>query len=230
MKKLIMAILFCLTLTSVALAQGPSVVIPKVSQGIIVDGRLKEEIWKQAAVFKLFYNVMNEQIAETQNLVFMMYDDKNLYIGFKFFEDDIMGIRSYQAKRDEPVFLDDSTELFIDVQNDGESPYYHVIINVDGTVYDEIGLNNPDWNLNFTYRACRVEEEKLWNVEMVIPFASLGVDCPEPGTAWGLNLARNRYRSTPPYREHSAWALTVQGFHQPFLFGQLFFGESKVLE
>ena len=225
MKKFLLALLIFLAMSSAALANVPAVTIPKVNVNLDVDGRLREEIWNQAAVFNLFYNVMNEQPAKAKHTVFMMYDEQNLYIGFKFFEKDMEGIRSFQQRRDEPVFLDDSIEFFIDVQNDGESPYYHVVINADGTVYDEIGFNYPDWDLDFIYKSARVAEEELWNVEIVIPFAALKVECPAPGTTWGVNLVRNRYRTTEPYREHSAWALTTQGLHQPLLFGHVTFGK-----
>lgn len=224
MKKSILTAILCTvicTITSLtALADVPGVQIPKVKADLVVDGRLREEAWWQAAVFSMFKNVMDEQAADAKSLVFMMYDDVNLYIGFKFLEEDVATVRSYQTQRDEPVFLDDSVELFLDLQNDGEDPYYHVIINADGTVYDEIGLNHPNWDLQFKYKSCRVAEEKVWNVEIVIPFASLNTTKPKPGTVWGLNLARNRYREQ---REHSAWALTPHNFHQPVLFGHLIF-------
>lgn len=226
MKKRILTALFCAVISTVvsttvlADVPVPRVQIPKVKANLIVDGRLREEIWWKAAVFSMFKNVMNEQVADSKSLVFMMYDDLNLYIGFKFLEEDMNTVRTYQTRRDEPVFLDDSVEIFLDLQNDGQDPYYHVIINADGTVYDEIGLNHPNWDLQFTYKACRVEEEGVWNVEIVIPFASLNTTKPKPGTVWGLNLARNRYRER---REHSAWALTPQSFHQPALFGHLIF-------
>lgn len=213
-------ILLGMIISTSAHADAPTVQIPKVTANIQVDGRLREESWWKAAVFSMFKNVMNEEVADSKSLVFMMYDDLNLYIGFKFFEEDVSTVRSYQTFRDEPVFLDDSVEFYLDLQDDGEDPYYHVIINADGTVYDEIGLNHPNWDLKFTHQACRVEEEQVWNVEIVIPFASLNTTMPKPGTSWGLNLARNRYRER---REHSAWALTPQGFHQPALFGHLIF-------
>jgi hypothetical protein len=75
--------------------------IPKFAEPITIDGRPDEEAWKNAAVFKDFYQTgPGDNIAPSKPTeVLMMYDEKNLYVAFKCW-DDKGKIRATVAKRD----------------------------------------------------------------------------------------------------------------------------------
>ncbi|HSI88779.1 MAG TPA: hypothetical protein VK918_06965, partial [Pyrinomonadaceae bacterium] len=63
--------------------------IPKIESMITVDGRLNEEAWATAAVFKDFYQTSpgNNIAPSRPTEVYMMYDEKHLYIGFKCWDE-----------------------------------------------------------------------------------------------------------------------------------------------
>src|ERR1041385_8377072 len=59
-----------------------SIVIPKTAAAITIDGRITEEAWKTAAVFKDFYQTgpgYNTAPSKPTE-VYMMYDEHNLYV------------------------------------------------------------------------------------------------------------------------------------------------------
>src|SRR5438270_11777456 len=60
------------------------ITIPKISTPPVIDGKIDEEIWKQAAVFKDFYQTgpgYNTPPSRPTE-VYMVYDEKNLYVAF----------------------------------------------------------------------------------------------------------------------------------------------------
>lgn len=69
------------------------------------------------------------------------------------------------------------------------------------------------------------DRDELWQAEVMIPFADLGVATPKAKSVWRGNFYRfNRTKSLPP--ELLSWSPTrLPGFHQPSRFGYLEFGE-----
>ena len=63
--------------------------IPKTTSAITIDGRPDEEAWKTAAVFKDFYQTSPGYNTEPSKPteVRMMYDEHDLYIAFKCWDD-----------------------------------------------------------------------------------------------------------------------------------------------
>jgi hypothetical protein len=63
-----------------------------------------------------------------------------------------------------------------------------------------------------------------YTIEFRVPFKTLGVEAPRPGTSWGLNVCRNRPSRQPGERaEPSCWSQTGGPFHAPYRFGVLRF-------
>jgi len=62
-----------------------AIVVSKVTTPITIDGRLDEEAWKTAAVFKDFYNANPGYNTEPSKPTeaYMMYDEHNLLLVFK---------------------------------------------------------------------------------------------------------------------------------------------------
>ena len=69
------------------------------------------------------------------------------------------------------------------------------------------------------------DKDEFWQVEVMIPFADLGLPAPKPGDTWRANFYRfNRTKGLPV--EELSWSPTrLPGFHQPSRFGFLKFGE-----
>ena len=85
--------------------------IPKIAIPIVIDGKPDEESWKNAAVFKDFYQTSpGDNIAPSKPTeVYVMYDEKNLYVAFKCW-DEKDKINATVAKRDE-VFGEDNVNV-----------------------------------------------------------------------------------------------------------------------
>ena len=97
--------------------------IPKALAAPVIDGRVDEEVWKHAAVFKDFYQTgpgYNTAPSKPTE-VYMMYDEKNLYVAFKCW-DERDKIRATVAKRDN-VFGEDNVRMWLDTYNDQRRAY-----------------------------------------------------------------------------------------------------------
>ena len=107
----------------VPISKAGPITIPKAAAAIMIDGRLDEEAWKSAAVFKDFYQTGPGYNTEPSKPTeaYMMYDEHNLYIGFRCW-DDKDKIRATIAKRDN-VFGEDNVRVWLDTFNDRRRAY-----------------------------------------------------------------------------------------------------------
>jgi len=157
----------------------------------VIDGRLDDEMWKTTQILKDFIQTSpadNVQ-ASRPTEVMLGYDEKNLYIAFKCF-DEKDKIRATLAKRDE-VFGEDNVRVWLDTYNDqrrayvlGFNPYG---IQQDG-IYTE--GQGADFSVDIVMESKGVIEDWGWSVEVKIPFKSLRYSAGK-GKLWGFNAARN---------------------------------------
>src|SRR5207253_11323560 len=76
--------------------------IPRFDQPPAIDGKLEDEVWKQAVKLKDFYQTTpGDNIAPSQSTeVFLGYDSKFLYVAFHCY-DEPAKVRANIAKRDD---------------------------------------------------------------------------------------------------------------------------------
>ena len=180
------------------------VTIPKIGieSAITIDGNPNEEMWKTAAVFKDFYQTgPGDNIAPSKPTeVMMMYDEKNLYIAFKCW-DEKDKIRATVAKRDE-VFGEDNVRLWLDTYNDQRRAYVlgfnPLGIQQDG-IYTE--GQGADFSVDIVMESKGMIQDWGWSVEVKIPFKSIRYTAGK-GKMWGFNVARNIDRLND---EFDAW-------------------------
>lgn len=176
--------------------------VPKLTIPIVIDGKLDEEAWSRAAVFKDFYQTSpGDNIAPSKPTeVYMMYDEKHLYIGFKCW-DERDKIRATVAKRDN-VFGEDNVRVWLDTYDDQRRAYVlgfnPLGIQQDG-IYTE--GRGADFSVDIVMESKGVIEDWGWSVEVKIPFKSLRYAA-GPGKNWGFNVARNIDRFND---EFNAW-------------------------
>lgn len=167
------------------------VTVPKMAIAITVDGRLDEEAWKNAAVFKDFYQTSpGDNIAPSKPTeVLMMYDEKHLYVAFKCW-DEKDKIRATLAKRDN-VFGEDNVRMWLDTYNDQRRAYVFGF-NPFGVQQDGIYTEGrgADFSVDVVMESKGVIEDWGWVVEVKIPFKSLRYSAGK-GKMWGFNAARN---------------------------------------
>src|SRR5688572_3334925 len=97
--------------------------VPKIGVAINIDGKPDEEVWKTAAVFKDFYQTTpgNNVAPSKPTEAYMLYDEYNLYIAFRCW-DDQGKVNASVAKRDN-VFNEDNVRVWLDTYNDQRRAY-----------------------------------------------------------------------------------------------------------
>jgi hypothetical protein len=186
--------------------------IPKMAVGLVIDGRPDEEAWKQAAVFKDFYQTYpgNNTSPSKPTEFMMMYDEKNLYVAWKCW-DDKDKIRATVAKRDN-VFSEDNVRMWLDTFNDRRRAYVigfnPLGIQADGIFTEGRGA---DFSVDIVMESKGVIEDWGWSVEAKIPFKSLRYKTGK-GTLWGFNVARNIDRFNDEFDQWLPEDRNVSGF------------------
>uniref|UniRef100_A0A7V3KPS4 Carbohydrate-binding domain-containing protein n=1 Tax=candidate division WOR-3 bacterium TaxID=2052148 RepID=A0A7V3KPS4_UNCW3 len=223
---LISAYLFLSLLQSSVLSQSrepatkkPSVyLIKKVDIPPQIDGKLDDPCWEKARCLSGF-TLLNKKgaVAKEQTKGYLVYDNDNLYLGVECFESEIGTLKAVYRERDTNIWEDDCIEVFIDTRND-QKTYFQFIANSLGAQFDMDSKHGKTWNGEWKVKTSI--GEKLWSVELAIPFDTLNAH-PEKGTLWRFNLCRERYAGGRI--ELSAWSNTGENFHTPALFGYLIF-------
>jgi hypothetical protein len=215
------------------------VVIPKLRGAVTLDGELKESVWKKAAVLTPFAKNDGSGPERERTELRIWYNAKALYLGWTCYDSDIQA--TFTA-RDSHFWEEEVVEFFVTPNEVGR--YFELEWNPLGGMFDAIITNqlsaqgvstnfNGDWS--FTAKGMRCapkvhgtlnnskDQDQSWQVEVMIPFADLGV-VPKRGDVWRGNFYRfNRGEGHPV--EELSWSPNVwPGFHQPSRFGYLEFG------
>jgi len=157
------------------------------------DGRLEESFWTKVNAATDFrqQEPLEGQLATEQTSVKIAFDEKNLYIGARFYDSQPDEIKAFQKRRDAPLDTDDMFAFILDTYNDQRSAFYFEI-NPHGLMGDGIlrtgqgSRVNRDWN--GIWRVWVTRDDKGWSAEIRIPFMTLNFD-PKNET-WGINFLR----------------------------------------
>lgn len=185
--------------------------INKTTEIIKVDGVLDEQVWidaEKAEEFEVHYPE-NKGKAKSKTEVQMTYDNKNLYIAAKCFDD--FPDKKYTAqslKRDFSFPVNDAFVIFIDNYGDmnnglsfGVTPYG---VQRDGSL-PQGGRSGVYTAWNGLWEAEVQRKDGFWTVEMSIPFRTLQYK-PDAGE-WKINFARNDLKRN----ERSTWVKVPRG-------------------
>lgn len=186
--------------------------IPLTSTAPVIDGRIDEEVWKQASVFKDFYQTYpgDNTTPSKPTEVLVMYDQKNFYVAFKCW-DEKDKIRATVAKRDN-VFGEDNVRMWLDTYNDQRRAYIlgfnPLGIQQDGIFTEGQGA---DFSVDIVMESKGVIEDWGWSVEVKIPFKSIRYAAGK-GKMWGFNAARNIDRFNDEFDQWLPDDRNVSGF------------------
>lgn len=156
----------------------------------IIDGRLDDAAWQQAAVLKDFYQIQpGENIAPSQPTeVLLGYDAKTLYIAYRAM-DEPSKVQASVPRRDQ-IWSDDNVGMFLDTFNDKRRAYA-LFFNPLGVQADGILTEggDEDYSVDIVMDSKGVMTENGYTVEIAIPFKSLRY---EAGTdkLWGAHFFR----------------------------------------
>ena len=185
--------------------------ITKFDKPPVIDGKLEEGVWKQAAVLKDFYQIdPNENVAPLkQTEVLLGYDAKFLYIAFRCF-DEPDKVRATVA-RARQHFSDDYVGFFLDTFNDQrkafEAFFNPLGIQGDATFTEGRG---EDFSVDIVMDSKGVIDEQGYTVEVAIPFKSIRYEAGK-GKLWGAHFFRRIKRNNnelgfvdADFRKHSS--------------------------
>ena len=157
----------------------------------MIDGKLDDEVWKQAAVLKDFHQISpGDNIAPSgATETFIGYDSKFLYLAFHCY-DDPTKVRGTVAKRDN-IFDEDNVRVFLDTFNDQRRAYVlgwnPLGIQQDGIMTEGSGT---DYSVDIVMESKGMMTSDGWTVEVAIPFKSLRYEAGK-GKLWGVHVVRN---------------------------------------
>lgn len=184
----------------------------------VIDGKLDEEVWKTAAVFKDFIQFRPVDLVppSKQTEAYIGYDAKFLYIAFRAF-DEPEKVRATIAKRDS-IFDDDWVGVFLDTFNDGRRAY-ELLFNPLGVQADATFVEgvNEDFSVDVVMESKGSITSEGYVVEVAIPFKSLRYTAGKD-KLWGIHLIRtikrfnNEQSSWMPVSKDNSSVLNQRGF------------------
>jgi len=167
------------------------IVIPRFDKPPVINGKLDDEVWKQAAVFKDFLQTYpGDNIAPSKPTEMMIgYDTRTFYMAFHCY-DEPDKVRATVAKRDE-IFSDDNVRIFLDTFNDQRRAYVlgwnPLGVQQDGIMTEG---SNTDFSVDIVMESKGMLTSDGWTLEVAIPFKSLRYEAGK-GRLWGIHSWRN---------------------------------------
>ncbi len=206
--------------------------IPKIREQLKIDGKLDEPAWSRSGGTCAFMRFDGKAVAGQSTEARLAWDEKNLYLAFVCRDRDII---SKYKHRDEPLYLQEAVEVFLDPDSD-EKDYMEFEVSPAAVLFDasfsarRTGMKlsfNPDVQVSvFTDGTLNKsdDEDNSWTVEMAIPFDQMtgrGRRPPLASDCWRINMFRldvSKHTS-----EASAWRPTRGDFHDLTAFGSACF-------
>lgn len=211
--------------------------IERATSPIVIDARLDEAAWRDAAPVSPFifnwYTAGEKEPTEAK----LVWDDENLYVSWRSTDRHISG---YVTQRNGPVSRDDCVEIFISPNPQKVTNYYTFEINAIGAMLNRA---RTDWytggafwdpegvQYRTTYHGQPSKDEspedREWIVELAIPLKNFVRDAshipPRDGDEWRLNLMRTGGKTNAQQSTWSPIRGEKRSFHTPENFGRVFF-------
>ena len=168
----------------------------KIDKSIDINGKLDNPLWLQADPIEVNYEIRpgDNTPATERTIVKALYDDENLYFGFKCYDSNPDEIRANYSERDR-IFQDDYVIIIIDTYGDSQKGY-EFALNPFGIQGDLLASsNNEDLSFDLTWFGAAQINDSGWTAEMAIPFKSLAFEEVEEPT-WKFNVVRTIPRSS----------------------------------
>jgi hypothetical protein len=165
--------------------------VPRLAKPPVIDGKLDDDVWRQAAKLKDFYQISpGDNIAPSKPTeVFFGYDSKFFFVGVHAF-DDPAKVRASVAARD-GVFGEDNLRIFLDTFNDQRKAY---VLGWNPLGVQQDGIMTEGGNTDYSVDIVMESKGELtadgWTLEVAIPFKSLRYEAGK-GKLWGFHIWRN---------------------------------------
>jgi hypothetical protein len=189
-----------------------------------LDGHLSDPCWRAAPEFPILFEYWSPSPgpAPVRTHLQLCYDQRALYLGVTLNDEHLDKARASVTGRDvATTWHDDCIEFMLDPHNTGNS-YFKFTTNLLAARYDErlspaghdSGWNGEGW------RVATSRGDKVWFIELALPWADLGVSAPNEGDIWSFTVVRYAW-GTGKF-QGAAWA-PGGNYARPGLFGYLAF-------
>ncbi|NLO07995.1 MAG: hypothetical protein GX131_19410 [candidate division WS1 bacterium] len=191
--------------------------IAKLSRALtpVIDGARDDEAWQYATELEPFvatFSVERPDLATT--LAHVAYDDEALYVAIRCMEPQMEAMEVIGGSRDDNVWMGDSVDLFLQREQGGR--FYHIIVNPANVIWDAVHEGEAgDRSWDPDYQSATYRGDEFWNVEIALPWATMGWEAPTRGDTLRANICRQRRAVS----ELSSWSQVVTGFVEPGSFG-----------
>src|ERR1035438_594916 len=111
----------------------PQYEVHRAKSPIVIDGKGDDKAWAAAGKIDLIFPWDAQTGAKQKTTVRLLWDDKNLYVLYECEDADIV---AFHTEHDDPTYLDDAVEIFINPMPSQTSMYYGLEMNVRGVLYD----------------------------------------------------------------------------------------------
>ena len=216
----------------------PRYTVHRADSRIVVDGRLDELAWHNAATFGDFEFAWWKQGRKEQTVARMLWDEEFLYVSYECRD---AHVSAEQTERDSAVYKDDCVELFAAPNPNRPQDYFNIEMNVNRAILDRHHPDGPgtpevpNWNAHGIKIETTVDgtlnndrdRDRGWVLEVAIPFdnfaAVTGRPQPRDGDVWHLNLNRLGGKTNPQHSQWSPGKAAKPAFHTPDTFGRVTF-------
>lgn len=181
-----------------------------------IDGSLNEAVWTDGEVITDLFQIdpNNLEVPTERTEISLLYDDENLYVGFRSYDTEPEKIIGRLARRDSwvggpsdggggrfrgggnsiGVNSSDWVGVAVDSRDDNRTAY-HFIVNAAGSkldsyIYDDTRYD-PSWDAVWDAGVAKTEDG--WIAEFRLPFALFNF-ADDENLTWGLNLKRFVFR------------------------------------
>ena len=190
--RILFLLIFALNLNAQGVGEKKEILGVRIDESPKIDGYLNDPAWKLATVITEFYQREpdNGQPVTEKTEVYICYGEKELYIGFRCF-DDPDKITAKELKRDISLGEDDRVQVIIDTYNDKRNGFWFQI-GPRGSIGDALvsengAAFNKQWDGLFDGKA-KIQDFG-WEAELAIPFKTLRF---RPGQdTWGIKFIRH---------------------------------------
>ena len=208
-------------------------VVPRISDAIVIDGRLDDGSWANAAVLRDFFFVRGDKTVPSAQPVEarLAYDGEALFVGITAFEEDLSHlIAKFLPGGDESSkqWWDDGFEVFVSPSR-RPNHFYLFMVNVansrcDFGITPAAKFQGIQWDSGFA-SAVRREADR-WVLEIRIPFEPMH-RAPALGECWLFNVVKvdfDRRKNPAGGLRHCfpGWAGAQRKF------GRIYFGRKSV--
>ena len=168
------------------------IAIPRASERPVLDGKLDDKTWAQAAKLIDFveYEPNDMVRAREKSIAYVAYDSQYLFLGFRAFESRPGNVRATIFPRERGGDADDRVTFLLDTFLDKRRAF-EFRSNPFGIQTDAIKVEGLDGDTSpdFVWYSAGRTDEQGWTVEMMIPWASLRFPHDDP-LSIGLNVVR----------------------------------------